>query len=101
MSHAAKMPMIVYVKNQKTDILERVLKANLNSPATVVLFVALALRVGAHGTCWPSLSKLAEDSGLSHNTVNKALKALSSQGFITRVPGKNHGYKSTITRINL
>lgn len=93
--------MIMYMGNEKTDILERVLASNKGSPSTIVLFVALAIRTGGHGMCWPSLTKIASDSGLSHNTVLKGLKTLASQGFITRISGKNHGYKSTITRINL
>jgi DNA-binding IscR family transcriptional regulator len=93
--------MIVYIKKEKTDIIQRVLNANKKSPSAVVLFLVIAIRTGGHGMCWPSLSKMAEDSALSLNTVKKSLKLLAAQGFITRIPGKNHGYKSTITRINL
>lgn len=93
--------MIVYIGQTKTDILKRVRLANTKSPCTFVVFVCLVERVGGHGQCWPSIGKIVEDSGFSRNTVQMALKRLEKQGFISRHDGKAHGFRSTVTKINV
>lgn len=52
-------------------------------------WIALGLRVGKEGTCFPSLAKIAEDTGYSKRQVQRAVDELVRIGLIGRQPRQN------------
>jgi DNA-binding transcriptional ArsR family regulator len=63
----------------------------------LILF-ALASRVDAEGTCWPSIDTICHDTGLKHRTTQIHLKALVEGGYVSRLerPGR-----SALLRLNM
>jgi len=55
------------------------------TPAAKLVLMAILDRVGKNESCWPSLSTLASDTGLSFNGVRKAVGQLVSGGYLTSV----------------
>lgn len=52
--------------------------------AAKLVLLALASYAGADRTAWPSVATLAEDTGLSRATVQRALSAAESAGYLER-----------------
>ncbi len=52
-------------------------------------WIALGLRVGKNGTCFPSLATLAKDTGYSKRQVQRAVDELVRIGLIEREPRQN------------
>lgn len=71
------------------SLTERVYKTGTDATARTVL-AYLAHRVN-HAKpdkgCWPSVGRIAKDTGLNPRTVQKALRRLEDDGHITRLPG--------------
>lgn len=50
------------------------------------VLTALALRAGKDGRCWPSLDRIAADSGVARSTAAKAINELIHLGWLKRIP---------------
>ena len=59
-------------------------------PAAKLVLLAFALRAGADGRAWPSVTRLSGDTGLSPRAVRYAIGTLTDAGYITveRRPGR-------------
>lgn len=68
-------------------------------PARKLVLLSLADRAGERHTCWPSLGRLAVDTGLNPKTIRAALADLCAAGLIMReaTPGRSHTY--TLCRV--
>jgi hypothetical protein len=58
------------------------------SGAQLKVFLALALRIGDHNTCYPSIPTLVEDTGLHRTAVMRAIKALEGMSLVKTVKRK-------------
>jgi predicted transcriptional regulator len=65
--------------------------------STLHTYIALALRIGSDSLCWPSISKIASDSGISMNQAQRNVARLVKLGLVevSEIGGK--GRKSTNT----
>lgn len=66
------------------------------TPAAKLVWMALAGHVGRHGlAAWPSISRLAQRTGLSQPTVKRAVASLADVGLveIERSPGESNHYR--------
>lgn len=54
-------------------------------PVEVTVYCYLKCCAGSKGSCWPSMKKIAFNSGCSVNTARKAIDELEHRGFIRRV----------------
>lgn len=61
--------------------LEYIYRSELPSRA-IVVYLYLADRAGREGTCFPSVPRIARDTGLSVNTVRRAIQDLKQGGFV-------------------
>ena len=61
--------------------LENLYRADLPSRA-IVVYMYLSERAGADGTCFPGVPRIARDTGLSKNTVRRAIQDLKKSGFV-------------------
>lgn len=61
--------------------LEALRGIKLKGPGKVIL-LALADRCDTAGLCWPSISTIADDTGLGRSTVKKHLKSLRESGLL-------------------
>ena len=52
--------------------------------ASLLVLVYLRSMMGRHGRCWPSVSKIAQDTGLALSTVHIAINLLESLSLIVR-----------------
>ena len=57
--------------------------------APLSVFICLALHIKEDGTCWPSVSLMAKETGYNKDTIFKALGTLETMGFISRVQKKD------------
>lgn len=66
------------------------------------VYITLLNRANANGECWPSLSTLQKEVGVSKNTILKSLKSLESKGLIDRVRRRSDGveFASNLYRIH-
>ncbi len=66
------------------------------------VYITLLNRANAKGECWPSLSTLQKEVGVSKNTVLKTLRSLENKGLILRLRRRGDGkeYSSNLYRIN-
>jgi DNA-binding transcriptional ArsR family regulator len=72
------------------------------TPRTVLR--ALAARTDQSGVCWPSQALLADDTGLSRSTINRALAYLEEVGLIARIKRSSQsrgGRTSDLISVNL
>ena len=61
------------------------MEARVGDPLAKLLLVALADRADKErGQCWPSLSRLCEDTEMSKASVTRRLSYLEQQGFVHR-----------------
>jgi len=63
-----------------------------------LVLIALSNRSDAAGKCWPSQSLIADECGISVRAISDHVKALESDGFITRKTqhmGKGNGSRTT------
>src|SRR6516162_1457073 len=51
-------------------------------PLGIAVYVCLAWRADQDGTCYPSLSKIAADVGISRRAVIRVIKTLASTGLL-------------------
>lgn len=65
-------------------------------PAWKLVLLSLADRAGEARTCWPSLGRLAADTGLDLKTVRRALNELCGRGLISRDSRPGRGYVYTL-----
>lgn len=70
---------------QPLDVLRRIWSAEsgLDTRERAVL-TALVMRADERGQCWPSLSRIAADTGLGRRTVMRALNELAAGGWVRR-----------------
>lgn len=68
---------------KKGDLLNKVYKSNLPSRAKQVMFY-LINRANAEGTCFPSVKTIASDCGVSERTIQRTMKILMDEGFVTK-----------------
>ena len=52
----------------------------------IVVYMYLTHRANAEGRCWPSVRTIAKDLHLSRATVQRALRELQRDGWITAEP---------------
>lgn len=52
----------------------------------VAVYMYLKNRANAEGRCWPSVRTIAKDLHLSRTTVQRALRELQQNGWITTEP---------------
>ena len=62
--------------------LECLYRSDLPSRA-IVVYMYLADRAGQKGNCFPSVPRIARDTGLSVNTVRRAVQDLKKSEFVT------------------
>jgi DNA-binding transcriptional MocR family regulator len=62
-------------------------------PTAKFVLIAIALRAGTDGRAWPSIARLAADTGHSRSTVRFAIKRLARGGWLQVV----HNPGSTLT----
>lgn len=70
--------------------------------AVLAVFIAIvrhARDTGKDISCWPSLTRIQKNTGLSRGTVSKKIILLEKSGYIERY--KSPGFISKMTRINL
>ena len=81
---------------KRDDLRGWLLATNLSMPARFV-FVALTLHTDRENTAWPSIGRLAIETGSSDRTVQRALRELEAFGDVVSVerPGA-----STLYRLN-
>lgn len=66
------------------------------------VFVSLALHVGDDGLSWPSITTVAQETGLDPKTVRCCQQGLSSKGFISLVkPGGQGPHSVNFWRVHL
>lgn len=53
------------------------------SPIAKLVLIKLADNANEDGICWPSQARIAEDCGLTRETVNRNLQLLTRAGFIS------------------
>ena len=70
-------------------------------PSTLQVAHAIAHRANANNQAWPSLSTLAEDTGLHRATVARALHALEDAGLIERERRQRTDGGNTSTRYRI
>ena len=64
-------------------------------PSQKLILLSLADRADEHHRCWPSLRRLAKDTGLDERTINAAILQLCEDGILRRFdrgPGKGYSY---------
>ena len=61
--------------------LEYLYRSELPSRA-IAVYMYLADRARQKGTCFPSVPRIARDTGLSVNTVRRAIRDLKKTGFV-------------------
>lgn len=81
----------------KAKVLNRVYSSSLPGRAKTIMFY-LVTRSNRELTCFPSISTIARETGLSERTVQRALKELCAEGYISRRPRfrKNGGQSSNL-----
>ena len=52
-------------------------------PTAKLVLLVLAVRANTEGQAWPSVGRLSADTGLSESSVQRALRSLAEDGFIT------------------
>ena len=62
----------------------------------VRVFGYLYYRQGTNPDCWPSVNKIAEDMGCSHDTINRALKNLDDLGYVVIKHRQGRSSKYTV-----
>jgi len=75
-----------------------VLKTLIKDPAALVVYMAIASRVG--GNTWssfPSAEQIAKDIGVSERTVQRAIPRLVDAGLITVKSGGGRGHSNAYT----
>lgn len=63
------------------------------------IYFWLCSHADAKGTCFPTKSKIAKEAGCSHNTVDKYLKRLVEEGFLSVEQRKKKGTKENTSNI--
>jgi DNA-binding transcriptional ArsR family regulator len=58
----------------------------IENPTQKLVLMALCDHVDPEGTCWPSVSLIAERAGCKRRTVQRHLRELEKQGLIESVP---------------
>ena len=73
---------------------ERIRTSGLSSSARLILY-ELTIRANREGICWPSIARLASDTGLSENSIRKITRQLEKAKWIRihREDRKSHRYE--------
>ncbi|MCA1393770.1 helix-turn-helix domain-containing protein [Bradyrhizobium sp. IC3123] len=72
------------------------LRQKVEPPARKLLLLVLATYADKHGICWPSQETLAEDTGMSLDTIQRHTKKLKNEEFLTIArPPKRRGQWQT------
>ena len=63
-------------------------------PTQKLILLSLADRADERHMCWPSLRRLAQDTGFDERTISTAIKQLCEDGYLKRweTPGKGYTY---------
>lgn len=69
----------------KATVLNKVYASDLPSRARSTMFY-LVKRSNKEFTCFPSVSTMAKETGVSERTVQRALKELCEKGYIEKIP---------------
>jgi hypothetical protein len=69
-------------------------------PVQKIILLSLADRADERHMCWPSLPRLAKDTGFDERTVNSALRAMCKIGIISRVEAPGRGYTYTLIGVS-
>jgi len=93
--------MIVFIGDTKTDVLTQACEVLKGEAYAFMTFFVLLRRVRPNGQCWPSLKRIAEDTGFDRKTVIRAMDTLVKTGLIARIDGKSLGFNSKVTKIRL
>ena len=59
----------------------------LGGAGDLAVFIAIADRINAEGIAWPSLNRIASDTGLDRSTVVRATRRLTVAGYLLRRSG--------------
>jgi len=78
-------------------------RQKVGPPARKLLLLVLANYADADGICWPSQETLAEDTGLSLDTVQRQTKRLSADGFLSieRPPKRRGQWQTFVYRLSM
>jgi DNA-binding transcriptional regulator YhcF (GntR family) len=67
-----------------------------------LILLALANRVDGDGDCWPSMSTIAKDAGVSRATVMRVVTKLEDQGLVSlERRTSSHGKSSHVYTLNM
>ena len=80
-----KMPKL---KNNFTNILNKIIIDKDITTAEYRILCYLLMRAGNGDMCYPSLDKIAVDSGISLSTVKRAISSLSDKEYLKRINRK-------------
>lgn len=69
-------------------------------PTQKLILLALADRADEKHRCWPSLRRLAFDTGFDERTIKSALRAMCEQGIINRTETQGRGYTYYLVDVN-
>lgn len=72
-------------------------------PARKLLLLVLANYADEHGICWPSQETLADNTGMSLDTVQRQTKKLQEAGFltITRPPKRRGQWQTFVYQLSM
>ncbi|MET4214375.1 helix-turn-helix domain-containing protein [Bradyrhizobium sp. LA2.1] len=78
-------------------------RQKVGPPARKLLLLVLANYADADGICWPSQGRLADDTGMSLDTVQRQTRKLISDGFlaITRPPKRRGQWQTFVYRLSM
>jgi plasmid replication initiation protein len=83
------------MKDGYTNIENKVLMSNKITPNEKLMICLLELHMHDKNTCYPSIEKLAELSGLNRKTVIKSLKGIIEKNYYLKekLNGRKNIYK--------
>ncbi len=64
----------------------------------ITVYMYLYERANKEGVCWPAVSTISRELGLSRSTVQRALKDLECAGWLTKEPRWRENGSSTSNR---
>ncbi|WP_414645079.1 helix-turn-helix domain-containing protein [Bradyrhizobium sp.] len=78
-------------------------RQKVEPPARKLLLLVIATYADKHGICWPSQGTLAEDTGMSLDTVQRHTKRLKDGGFlsITRPPKRRGQWQTFVYQLGM
>ncbi|MCK1417630.1 helix-turn-helix domain-containing protein [Bradyrhizobium sp. CW4] len=79
------------------------MRQRVKPPASKLLLLVLATYADKHGICWPSQETLADDAGMSLDTIQRHTKKLKDRGLlsITRPPTRRGQWQTFVYQLSM